>query len=867
MSLGKPEDKPAPSLPVDPFADAPVKTVVTPWQSSQRILEAKGVPFAAGASAIFDPATSTLRVTNTAMHMDLVERVIDELREEKTRGVALSLQLIQMPMVTALEVAASIGGNADQAPQLQKLMASKDANVKPVGTLYYESRSGEKVVSESVLNYEYLADVTTNEKGERKLEIKSRPVGMRAESTAVLDSEKKEVDLEISLGFDTALPSVSEPTVTLSADGRRVKQRRTTFHAQTVASTLSMNFGDTRLLGIWQPVGTKQSEGTRWLAFVTASEVTPEEEPLYDTGDLEKLAAPKGMALFESSVPLSCATNAIPPDFEQQHTLRLYLESRGVSFPKGSYLMSGDHGQVVACNLLSNLELIAGILEELGSRCPKRLAFTVHTFQASGNIVREALARARRPGQRRHALDSLFAQVATGNAAGLGSLQILSKSGALCTVSSSHEHAALGGFHLDNQGRSTLQSKMSPLGLELEVTPVSQPDGRSVDVGVGYKHTKNPTSTRLEHLYGKPEDNAGSYTASMETTPMIQLSTSMRMTCGATHVLGVWPVVDQEQLGTEDLLEIAFITCDSAWVTNDHPMKPEHPTEDKLDSNGMRTRAYQIPPDFLHMNAEPSYPLADLSPKSKPRPVTEKTAVEILLAQGIPFPPGSSARYFVERGELVVINTPSNLDLIEAFRGCSHHGPRAMTSIFHLAEVPGTLARELMRDAQRHPDARPELERLLAAAKQNRAQIRQVWQGASTSGSMTTIKEGADRAQTTRLGFNDKGIPVLTEVKRKVGAHLEYDTVVGPDGSLLDVNLSLEHHSSPPTDHPIIVDHPGLGGRAKLPVSDFHVSKVSGTFSTMDGATTLVSAWRPDGTGKDLMHLLFMTTHFVPRGD
>ncbi|MFO1482278.1 MAG: Amuc_1098 family type IV pilus outer membrane protein [Verrucomicrobiaceae bacterium] len=96
------------------------------------------------------------------------------------------------------------------------------------------------------------------------------------------------------------------------------------------------------------------------------------------------------------------------------------------------------------------------------------------------------------------------------------------------------------------------------------------------------------------------------------------------------------------------------------------------------DASQQYTRSYRVPPDFLSIGggdgggaaapAAPADPFAAGAPAAGGAGlIARKTAKQILEAQGITFPDGSSASFNPATSQLVVRNTQPNLDLVEAF--------------------------------------------------------------------------------------------------------------------------------------------------------------------------------------------------------
>jgi general secretion pathway protein D len=92
-------------------------------------------------------------------------------------------------------------------------------------------------------------------------------------------------------------------------------------------------------------------------------------------------------------------------------------------------------------------------------------------------------------------------------------------------------------------------------------------------------------------------------------------------------------------------------------------------------SSEQYTRTYKVPPSFLSLGSDgagaaaavPNDPFAAGAAAGAPALSPRSTALDILKANGIAFPEGSSAVFVAATSQLIVRNTQPNLDQVEAF--------------------------------------------------------------------------------------------------------------------------------------------------------------------------------------------------------
>lgn len=125
------------------------------------------------------------------------------------------------------------------------------------------------------------------------------------------------------------------------------------------------------------------------------------------------------------------------------------------------------------------------------------------------------------------------------------------------------------------------------------------------------------------------------------------------------------------------------------------------------DANQQYTRSYRVPPDFLSAGggdagggaapAAPADPFAaGGAAAGGSNLITKKTAKQILEAQGITFPEGSSASFNPATSQLMVRNTQPNLDVIEAFvESLINQGPKMVVITSKFVEITQKNTEEL----------------------------------------------------------------------------------------------------------------------------------------------------------------------------
>ena len=80
----------------DPFGNKPAKGLLTERRGAVEVLREQGIQFPDGASASFNPATSTLTVTHTVANQDIVSQIIDMAKSTEPVMVCVRVQMISV---------------------------------------------------------------------------------------------------------------------------------------------------------------------------------------------------------------------------------------------------------------------------------------------------------------------------------------------------------------------------------------------------------------------------------------------------------------------------------------------------------------------------------------------------------------------------------------------------------------------------------------------------------------------------------------------------------------------------------------------------------------------------------------------------
>jgi len=241
--------------------------------TAKEVLEAYGVSFGPGAKARYDPATSTVRVTNSPNQMDLVEAVIGGVRHSGVEhSLSVNFSFFDLPEARALALERRAANQSEHDREYETVLEEvRQGTARIVTTARILARSGQRsrfADSEAIRVFRGYAGDEKNE-DEGKLEepqpaFAIENIGTEVEVDPVLGPDNLTIDMNIRVRHHLAPMEWSE-----------VDSRRPVFSVGAVTRSVTILDGQVLLLGSWSvpAVNGETGERTRRLVFVTPTVV------------------------------------------------------------------------------------------------------------------------------------------------------------------------------------------------------------------------------------------------------------------------------------------------------------------------------------------------------------------------------------------------------------------------------------------------------------------------------------------------------------------------------------------------------------------------------------------------------------------
>ncbi len=279
----------------------------------------------------------------------------------------------------------------------------------------------------------------------------------------------------------------------------------------------------------------------------------------------------------------------------------------------------------------------------------------------------------------------------------------------------------------------------------------------------------------------------------------------------------------------------------------------------------------RIPPSILYQGSSAgTHAGVDPFAPSDGQPPVNTTQEILAKALGIEFPPGTYARYDPRTGTLAVRHHPAVMKAIQYYMETLAGSPELMLLVqVEVYQMPLNLALRFLRESVSGNSDGAIWEKIRRAAEDENDPVEAVTALYlhARSGRRAKTEDKSEFIYPTEIEWNESKqaiIPGAFET-RDVGSMLEVDPVIGADQVTIDLNFEFEHHTAPPTMHPITIASPDQN--AKLTVvemPEFHSKRVNTQITMRAGGTKLIGTWRPTGKPEyeksKLMHLVFLRT-------
>jgi|JI6StandDraft_1071083.scaffolds.fasta_scaffold22516_2 hypothetical protein len=586
--------------------------------------------------------------------------------------------------------------------------------------------------------------------------------------------------------------------------------------------------------------------------------------------------------------------------------LKEYLHLNGIALPPGSLACYDPASQTLALRAMNTIHgMMDSLSENRLSQLGKHLSWRLETIEAPAAEVQAMVISAQ--GKTDHAaqLEQITTKgtvVTTMNGESKGGQQIRTRQGELSALPTD--------YLLDPAKNVQTSQEESLFGTEFEIDPVIGENG-SIDLNYFLRSHYNAPIPRWEAV---TSGSMPKVEAQWFDRPLASIKSSITLYSGQTRLIQVWHLNGVTQPERAGNMQAAFVCCHIVSLlplaeprveamlrergeSVDPTPKAVRPVTDPTLPPGMEVRRFRLPSDFETMGSAAGEPPAPADPfasgaalANEPRFVRSITSEDILKAQGIPFPTGASANFIRASNELVVRNTPENLELVAVFvEGIQNQVTKISQTVVQVIEADSALIRRLMRENQALADHSAALKTLTTEIVQGKARIARTAWIETKGGQQASHQNIIEHLRTAGLEFDETTEKTAADDANKddasrkasitrptgkigfpgeldsVGFVLEIEPVIGENG-ITDLNVSFENDTAPITQEADqTTGEPGVT-RLTAPMLKRRKADFTRSISMLSGTPRIIGIYQPATTENqpaDVLHAVFIRTDIV----
>ena len=249
-------------------------------RTAQSVLEAAGITFPEGATAVFDPLHARLIVHSTQENLDLVEAYMTGLDDSRwPNTVAYTAQILQGPGPLLRQITAQAAGKCDHRAELDALLSAvKSGTVQALNTARIETKFGTRATVTQARERISLGAVKVNDKGATEFDQDIKQVGLTLSIEPTHRSDSRAIESALYLEFHPAEPQEHREHIN-DSQGRRLELPLTDYQVVHLTAGPTMPSGTAHLAGLWKPVGKPEFEekDTLQMLFITCDHLWVEQ--------------------------------------------------------------------------------------------------------------------------------------------------------------------------------------------------------------------------------------------------------------------------------------------------------------------------------------------------------------------------------------------------------------------------------------------------------------------------------------------------------------------------------------------------------------------------------------------------------------
>ena len=535
------------------------------------ILEVNGLKLPSTTQVSLDEQRR-LRIKTTAEMMPVVEGWAMRYVEMFPPTLKYTAEVIRAPAAMIRQQILSVAHQSNHKAMLNVLneaVARKEA--EQVTVAFAETRPTERASLESVLDKHGVSELSWQSGQQPVMETQRRPAGFRLHLDSYLSRGGSLVDVGILVERHYGLPRARQEKLSDPASRRSFIMPLNAFDRSRIETQVILSAGETRLIGVWCPMGNGGAVEDDVLEAVfvrcDVSRHTRHFEVAEDHAGAGGVTSPskdddKMLTKVFKLAPdfifhQEGSPKMFPDPLGRELSAKDFFKAQGIPFPEGAEMIYQGPitGQLLVKNTAINLALMEAYFKKLNGREPSDINFILHLLEVPAAKVNEMFLRAELPADHRAVLDMLLSSEGK-DVKSLATLNLSARGKHAHTVENVQQLQVFKSIRMGDEGSAKVERETMAVGTSLKVEVDNEADERLLKVD--YEVLHHPAEP-IRYAVNLAAEGSAPVEVPLTDLPVEKVKGHLLMMSGSAQILALWKPMGRPEYDAGNLYHLAIL--------------------------------------------------------------------------------------------------------------------------------------------------------------------------------------------------------------------------------------------------------------------------------------------------------------------
>ncbi|WP_265595370.1 hypothetical protein [Verrucomicrobium sp. BvORR106] len=539
------------------------------------------------------------------------------------------------------------------------------------------------------------------------------------------------------------------------------------------------------------------------------------------------------------------------------------LEELGVTLPPGTlFLWDASTSSLAIHTQSSVMPQIRKLARRSLTSAPETISVHATVLEGRQNALLPILEETYTSSDHRAVSNRLKGLVAEGKVRAVNEFQLETRAGQRVTAKSGAgtQETLSGQWNATRLQQHITEEYLSGFDLELEASEGTIPE--QMEVSFVLKQANTLPTRRREKLAGSGDKTIEVPLADQHNS---HLECTTQLVPGTPRIVAAWTPQYEGRPANQDSIHLLMVEANLLPV-----LAPETPRlkeilaqhAERLKSRAVKTAAVSVEKSA----ANPLPPGMESRSIKVPAAFLAEHPEDLIKKAEIPLPEGSECVFHSASRTLQVVNTPENLDAIQALADLPRfRGRPVLRHTVHILHGDGPTLRQWSKEMTNTADPASKWQEILKLASAHPEQVKLLELVRTETQSEKRIsvfnatehmliappgKPSDKEAEEDTVKEIQEPAPSFEIQYCHVGLVVQADSIANADGRIIECNLALEYDYAPPT---LVPEGPSANQE------QYHRAKVATPLVMQSGVPQIVGEWvplhLPESAGKDLLQI------------